>query len=85
MFAHRLANAFGHYLEVVDYGTVDAMLVIPKGMEGKGWKSHAMELKFALFLPTPEHKALGKVLHLDKSVDKRKEQGKLVLSYAEVA
>lgn len=50
LVAHQRSNAFGCYLEIIDYGDRGrrGLIVIPEGMEGRGWKSKSREIKHAL-------------------------------------
>lgn len=83
MCAHKRAKANGRFLEVANYGSSGwrGMLVILEGRKGKGGR--VWPLSWSLRPLT--HLAPENALRLDNSVDQRKEKGKQVLSYAEVA
>lgn len=84
MCAHRCANACRLFLEVIEHGNngCRGMLITPEGLRGDECNSFALELKRMV---PPINMAFEKALRLDYPVDQRKEKGKHVLFYIEVA
>ncbi|KAG2670996.1 hypothetical protein I3760_14G113000 [Carya illinoinensis] len=78
--AHRRSNAFGQFLEVMEYGDNGrrGMLVFPAGKEGYGWKTLSLELKHALA-------GFSKAPVVVKGGGKGKEMGGQTRTYAEAA